>query len=201
MTVADVITDLWPGALPGWPAAMQSAALLAECTTADRAAMFVAQCGHECAGFTRFIENLNYSAQALIATWPKRFTTMSDADRYARNPVAIGNRAYADRLGNGPESSGDGYRYRGRGPIQITGRVNYEQCGAWLGLDLIADPEQLTQPDAGSRAAAWFWRSRKLNEAADVRAILAATKLINGGDKGLAERTELYQRARRALAA
>ena len=140
-------------------------------TTADvaayRVAAFLAQIAHESQELNRLVENLNYSAAALMSTWPKRFPTLADAEPYARQPERIANRAYANRLGNGAEQSGDGWRYRGRGIIQVTGRGNYHEIGAALALPLDVQPELLEQPANAALSASWFWKSHLLNPLAD----------------------------------
>lgn len=155
--------------------------------------MFLAQCGHESAGFTVFQENLNYSRDALLRVFPKYFTPEM-ASRYARNPVAIANRVYANRMGNGDEASGDGWRYRGKGPIQITGKDN---TTAFLdmyfdGYDPDVAPDELLKPEVGIAAACWFWNSRNLNKWSDEEDIVKVTKLINGGTHGLDDRRNRY---------
>jgi putative chitinase len=152
-----------------------------------RQAMFLAQTAHESANFSAVEENLNYQAKALMAFWPKRFAGV--ADQYARHPQMIANRAYCDRMGNGPESSNDGWNYRGRGLIQLTGKDNYRHCGDALGLDLLSDPDQVSHNPVAVLSAGWFWDTRKLNQYADHGDVEKVTKLINGGTIGLAERT------------
>lgn len=160
-------------------------------------AMWLAQCGHESMGFTQFVENLNYSAAALRSTWPSHFPTDQIAGQYARQPERIANRAYGDRLGNGPEASGDGWRYRGRGLIQITGKDNYRVCGDALGVDLVSQPELVATERFAALSAGWFWRSHGLNGVADD--VVAATRRINGGLNGLSDRTARWQKAKLAL--
>ncbi|HEJ2200336.1 TPA: glycoside hydrolase family 19 protein, partial [Pseudomonas aeruginosa] len=138
-------------------------------TSPVRAAAFLAQVGHESSQLTRLVENLNYSAQGLAATWPSRYVGADGqpnalAQRLARNPRAIANNAYASRNGNGDEASGDGWRYRGRGLLQITGRANYRAAGAGLGQPLEQEPELLEQPEWAVISAAWWWASHDLNE-------------------------------------
>lgn len=162
-------------------------------------AHFLAQAAHECGGFSRFVENLNYSAPALLKTWPRHFPTREIARRYERKPEAIANRAYADRMGNGPEGSGDGWRFRGRGIFQLTGRDNYTAGGEALGLDLVANPELAAVPSNAVRLALWFWDSRKLSRLADRDDVRAVTKGINGGLIGLDDRKARLLSARRAL--
>lgn len=163
-----------------------------------RVAAFIAQTAHESAGYRTFIENLNYSAEALTRVWPSRFPK-EVAVTYARNPEKIANRAYASRIGNGDEASGDGWRFRGRGAIQVTGRSNYQACGVGLGLDLFTSPELLEQPLHAFRSAAWFWKSRNLNTLADKDDIVGITEVINGGLNGLEERKNYYNQAKSIL--
>jgi putative chitinase len=162
-------------------------------------AEFIAQTGHESMQYNRLTENLNYSARGLMSTWPKRFTSLEFANTYARVPEKIANRVYADRLGNGDEKSGDGYRYRGRGLIQITGKDNYKRCGDALKLNLVVFPHKLEDPVQAARSAAWYWRERNLD--AVTGDIEADTKKINGGLNGLEDREAIYERAKRVLRA
>jgi putative chitinase len=199
VTAAQIIA-LAPRCSPAWAQELPRAMERTGIVTDERAAMFLAQCAHESAGFTRFVENLNYSAQALIRTWPKRFRTPGEADAYAHQPVRIANRVYADRLGNGPEHSGDGWRYRGRGCIQITGRDNYRRAGVDLRFPLESMPEEAAEAPLGAAIAAWFWSSRNLNTLADVGDFEAITRRINGGATGLDDRLQWLERARRAIA-
>jgi putative chitinase len=174
-----------------------------------RLAAFVAQIGHESDQLTRLVENLNYSAQGLANTWPGRYavdpqarvkTPNASAAALARRPEAIANNAYAERMGNGPEASGDGWRYRGRGLIQITGRANYAAAGAALSLDLVAQPELLEQPEHAAMSAAQFWSINGLNQLADAGRFGDITRRINGGMNGQAERIALRDRAAEVLA-
>lgn len=169
-------------------------------STPQRIAAFLAQVGHE-SGSLKFIkENLNYSAQGLTKTFPKYFTPEL-ANQYQRNPEAIANRVYANRMGNGPEESGDGWAFRGRGLIQVTGRTNYQACGDFLGVDLISDPSYLESPEGAARSAGWYWTSRNLNALADVGDMKQITKKINGGFIGLEDRMKHYQHALEVLGA
>jgi len=158
--------------------------------TPERMAMFIAQTAHESANFSAVQENLNYSATALMTFWPARFRGVSD--QYARKPEMIANRAYSDRMGNGPESSGDGWKYRGRGLIQLTGKDNYTRCGQALGIDLVNDPAQAALNPVAVLGAGWFWDTRGLNQWADQCDVKTVTKKINGGDNGLADRTKHF---------
>ena len=167
--------------------------------TPQRCAGFIAQCAQECGLFTAFVENLNYTSAGLIATWPSRFTTLDLAKQYEHQPEKIANFVYANRLGNGNTDSGDGWLYRGRGMIGITGRTNYFECGQALGQDLIVHPEYLETLEGAARSAAWFWKTHKLNAAADADDIIKMTLLINGGHLGLYERTQYYEAAKKVL--
>ena len=162
--------------------------------TPERISMFLAQVGHESGGLTKLHENLNYKAARLTQIFPKYFKDV-DPDDYANNPERIANRVYASRMGNGDEQSGDGYRFRGRGAIQLTGRSNYTSCGSDLEVNLIENPDWLETPEGAIMSAAWFWDQRDLNDYADKNDVLTVTKKINGGTIGLDERKELYEEA------
>ncbi|EMQ1854544.1 glycoside hydrolase family 19 protein [Salmonella enterica] len=163
-------------------------------------AMFLAQIGHESGGFTRIVENLNYSADGLKATFGKYFPG-DTAQLYGRtadhpaNQKAIANIVYAHRMGNIEEN--DGWNYRGRGLIQITGHDNYRDCGAGLGADLILSPQLLEQDEYAARSAAWFFASKgSLKRSGDIKAV---TKIINGGTNGLDDRKVRYEKAKSVL--
>lgn len=161
--------------------------------TRNQRSMFLSQLLHESAMMTAIIENLNYSELGLMKVFKKYFDRNS-AKRYARQPERIANRVYANRMGNGNEDSGDGWRFRGRGLIQLTGRENYIACGKGLGIDLIKDPDYLLTPEGSTRSAGWFWKSKKLGESADRGDVVTNTKIINGGTNGLAHRIDLYNK-------
>lgn len=148
----------------------------------NRASMFLATCAHESARFSRLEENLNYSAAALLRVFPQRFTPAEAAD-YALKPARVANRAYAGRGGNGEEASGDGWRYRGRGPIQITLRDNYLRCGDAIGLPLLDNPDLLLGASAGAKAAAWFWWQAGCNFVADEGDFKGVSGLVNRGNR------------------
>ena len=166
--------------------------------TPERIAAFIAQVGHESGNLRYAKENLNYSAEGLVKTFPKYFKDI-DTTQYARNPEAIAGRVYANRMGNGDEESGDGWKYRGRGLIQLTGHDNYLNCGKGLDVDLINEPEYLETPDGAARSAGWFWNSRNLNALADAGDIKTMTKKINGGFIGLEDRIKHYNHALEVL--
>lgn len=166
-----------------------------------RLAAWLGTIAHESARLTRTVENLNYSAQGLAATWPARYADMTGepnatARRIARHPEQIANLTYAGRMGNGSAGSGDGWRYRGRGLIQITGRSNYAASGIALGLpDLIDTPELLEQPHYAALSAAEWWHRHGCNELADTGDMAAVTRKVNGGLTGLDDRLKLYSAA------
>ena len=165
-----------------------------------RLAAWLATIAHESARLTSVVENLNYSAQGLAQTWPARYADMTGqptrlALDIARIPPAIANLTYAGRMGNGDAASGDGWRYRGRGLIQITGRANYAASGAELGLDLINKPEQLEQPYLAAMSAAEWWHRHGCNSLADTGDMAAVTRRVNGGMTGLDDRLKLYRAA------
>lgn len=169
-----------------------------------RVAAWLATIAHESARLTTLVENLNYSAQGLAQTWPSRYADMTGqptatAISLARRPEQIANLTYAGRLGNGSPMSGDGWRYRGRGLIQITGRGNYARAGAELGLDLIAHPEQLEQPFLAALSAAEWWHRHGCNILADIGDMAEVTRRVNGGLTGLDDRLKLYSAALRCL--
>lgn len=164
-------------------------------TTVNRVAGFLAQCGHESLDFTVLEENLNYSADRLHAVFPRYFPTLESAQPYNRQPQKIANKIYGSRMGNGPEASGDGYKYRGRGAIQLTGHDNYHAFANSIGKavdDTVAYCETL----AGAvESACWFWQEHGLNALADAKDIETMTKKINGGLLGLDERRARFQKA------
>jgi putative chitinase len=173
-----------------------------EINTPQRMASFIAQCAHESAGFTALVENLNYRWQSLRKVFPKYFPDDAIAQDYASRPnkqEAIANRIYASRMGNGDEASGDGYRYRGRGLIQLTGRSNYTWFAASLEITPEEASEYLTTFEGAAQSACWFWESNKLNQWADKGDILTLTKRINGGTIGLDDRIKHYEHALHVL--
>lgn len=170
----------------------------AEINTLKREAAFIAQWAHETQGFTKLVENLNYSVHGLLAVFPRYFTE-EQAEDYARQPERIANRVYANRMGNGDEESGDGWRYRGRGYPHLTGKDNYVRAGADLDLDLVNQPEMGEGHQIGAYLAAWFWNDRNLNRYADSGDFITLTRRINGGLNGLADRQKYWARAKEAL--
>lgn len=160
-----------------------------------RVAAFLAQCGHESGGFVFLRENLNYRAESLMKFWPKHFPTIEIARQYERKPVMIANRAYANRMGNGNEASGDGWRYCGRGLIQLTGKDNYEEFAQSIETPVEEIPDYLATFEGATQSACWFWETNRLNREADVGDLKTMTRKINGGYNGLEDRVKHYHHA------
>ena len=166
-----------------------------------RAAHFLAQVGHESAGLKSVSENLNYSAKALCSVFGKYFDE-EKAQQFARKPEQIANLVYANRLGNGDQNTSDGWRFRGRGLIQLTGKDNYKAFGEAVGKDLVDAPESVARdPELAVAAAGWFWQERNINLAADHDDVESVTRLINGGVNGLEDRKAYLERAKKVLEA
>jgi putative chitinase len=165
----------------------------------NRAAAFVAQTAHESGGFNFVKENLNYSAKGLATTFKKYFPTEADAKPYERQPEKIANRVYASRMGNGDEASGDGYRFCGRGLIQLTGRNNYTKFAQDLGISVEDTVAYLETPAGAVSSAGWFWDNNNLSQYCDSNDFVTLTKRINGGTIGLEDRKHHYQLALKLL--
>ena len=192
-----------------WLEAVQKTCDEFEINTPQRIASFIAQTAHESGGYTALSENLNYKAATLAACWPNRFATLGVdkkpikengklvptgvANAIAGKPELIANLVYSARMGNGPAESGEGWKYRGRGLKQLTGKDNYTRCGRDLGLDLVSNPDLLLEPMAAARSAGWFWKSNNLSSFADAGDIKGMTKKINGGFIGLEDREKRYK--------
>lgn len=172
-----------------------------EINTPQRIAAFVAQCAHESGGFVFLTENLNYKAESLTKLFGKYFPNLAVAKEYERKPEKIANRIYANRMGNGDEASGDGYKYRGRGLIQLTGKTNY----TWFAASLEISPEEAAEYtqtfEGAAQSACWFWETNKINAFADKGDIVGMTKRINGGTIGLEDRKKHYEHALHVLGA
>ena len=174
-----------------------------EINTAKRIAGFIAQCAHQSGGFLFLKENLNYKAETLTRIWPKYFPPDVAKD-YASRPnkqEAIANRAYANRMGNGDEASGDGYRFCGRGLIQLTGRTNYSFFAGSLNISVEEASEYLQTFEGAAQSACWFWETNNLNKYADNDDIVGMTKVINGGTLGIEDRKKHYEHALHILGA
>lgn len=172
-------------------------------TSPVRMAAFLAQAGHECAGFTVFVENLNYDAQGLARTWKSlRNPDGSPNEKailLARKPQQIASFVYAGKNGNGNEASNDGWTYRGRGAIQITGRSNYRAAGSACALPLLDQPDLAGLPEGATMTAAWFWSSHGCNELADGGRFTQITQVINGGQNGADDRRARWTKAKEVL--
>ena len=167
----------------------------------QRVAAFIAQAAHESGGFTALHENLNYRAVTLRKVFPKYFPTDEMAAQYAQQPERIANRVYANRMGNGPEESGDGFRYCGRGLIQLTGQQNYQNFADSIETPLEQIPDFLQTFEGAVQSACWFWENNNLNQYADIDDILTMTKRINGGTIGLEDRKRHYEHAKHVFGA
>jgi putative chitinase len=163
-------------------------------TTVNRVAAYVGQCAHESGNFRALKENLNYLAGTLTRLWPKLFPA-DIAAQYAHKQEKIANRAYANRMGNGPEESGDGFRFCGRGLIQLTGKSNYQSFADSLQMDINDVPAYLATFEGAAQSACWFWETNNINQWADQGNIEKITRIINGGTIGLQERIAHYQHA------
>ena len=181
-----------------------------------RMAAFLAQVGHEAGGLTLLEENLNYSAEGLANVWPKRYAKKLQNGLYAKNsvgrylpstlaikiarkPVLIASNTYADRMGNGSVESQEGWNYRGRGILQITGKSNYAELTLNTGIDFVSNPNLLKEPAYALISACFFWKNNNLNRFADKKDVLSLSKAINGGIIGLEHRKALYEKACKTL--
>jgi putative chitinase len=206
-----------PDVAEKWLPAIRVAADKFQINTKQRIAGFLSQCAHESGGFTMLEENLNYRATTMAACWDKRFAvqepdpnkpgkTRAKKDAQGKNipnafalalekkPEAIANTVYSNRMGNGTIESGEGWKYRGRGLKQLTGKDNYTRCGKALGIDIVAEPDLLLQPEAAALSGAWFWSANKCDQFADAGDIEGLTKRINGGLIGIADRKARYEK-------
>jgi putative chitinase len=177
--------------------AIAEAAAERDISTPLRQAHWLGQMHVESLGFTRFEENLNYSTGRLMDVWPQRFPTLASTNGYVHNPERLANFVYAGRLGN--THAGDGWTYRGRGALMITGRGNYAHFGAVIGEDLIANPDHAAWLTIGPRIAAVFWKEHGLNALADRDDVARITRVINGGSVGLEDRKAQVARAKAIL--
>ena len=168
--------------------------------TPKRQAAFIGQCGHESNSFKVLEENLHYSAQALMRVWPSRFD-QATADKYANNPEMIANKVYGGRADLGNSQDGDGWKFHGRGVIQLTGRSNYQVCGDALGQPFTSQPELLLEPEWACLSAGWFWNKKSLNALAESEDWTTMTKRINGGTLGLDDRINRIHKAMDILGA
>jgi putative chitinase len=177
-----------------WVPWLNMTMLTYEITTPQRQAMFLAQLAHESGSFRFVEENLNYSVEALQRVFKKYFPTDELALMYARQPEKIANRVYANRMGNGEESSGDGWKYRGRGIIQLTGKDNYAAFSLKANNNALLEPDLVAEPELAAMSAGWFWDTNGLNKLSDTGDVRAVTRRINGGFNGLADREAKYNK-------
>jgi putative chitinase len=184
---------------PAWLEPLMAAFQRFDISTPERQAAFIGQCSHESGGFKTLQENLNYSAKGLHATWPSRFASEEAAQPFHRNPEKIANKVYSGRMGNMDE--GDGWKYRGRGLIQLTGKDNYRLASDALGVDFVADPDLVLSKEYAALTAAWYWNKRGLNKEADAKDFTGMTKKINGGTIGLSDRVAHINTALNVLTA
>jgi putative chitinase len=167
-----------------WLAPLEATFAKYDISTPKRQAAFIGQCQHESGNFKTLQENLNYSAEGLMKTWPSRFPTKEIADQYARQPAKIAGKVYNGRMGNTSEE--EAAKYLGRGLIQLTGKENYGNCGSGIGVDLLSNPDLLITPEYAALSAGWFWNKKNLNALVDD--VETMTKRINGGLHGLDDR-------------
>lgn len=203
MITKDQLAQLLPGNpyLDHWADALNEILPEYEINTPRRVAAFIAQCAHESGGFRALKENLNYKAESLCKVFPKYFPSLDLANQYAHQQEKIANRIYGGRMGNGPEESGDGFRYCGRGLIQLTGKSNYTAFAESLEMPVEDVPEYLATFEGAIQSACWFWETNNLNQYADHDDILTMTKRINGGTIGLEDRKKHYEHAKHVLGA
>lgn len=178
-----------------WVPALNDTFAKFQIATVRQQASFIGQCSHECGNFKILQENLNYRAATLMKLWPKRFPTQEIANSYEKNPKKIANMVYSSRMGNRDETSGDGYRFRGRGCIQLTGHSNYFHAGQACGVDFVMNPDLVGTPQYAAMTAGWFWSTHNCNPLAENQDWIALTKKINGGIIGLDDRIKQTERA------
>ena len=169
--------------------------------TPTRQAAFIGQCQHESNNFHTLEENLHYSAASLMRVWPSRFPNLDVANQYANNPEKIANKVYGGRADLGNTEDGDGWKFHGRGVIQLTGRANYTVCGEALGQPFTSNPSLLLDPEWACLSAGWFWNKKNLNSLADIEDWVTMTKRINGSNIGLSDRINKIHKAMDILGA
>lgn len=196
-----VAPDLTDTNRSAWVAALEQPLLRAGITPARCVAAFLGQCAVESGGFRELEEDLNYSAARLCEVWPSRFPDLAAAEHCASSPETLANRVYADRMGNGDEASGDGWRFRGRGLIQITGRTAYERFAMAMNMTVDQAADHAATHAGAADSAAWFWTANELNTLANSWSIDLLTRKINGGSEGAADRRQLCAAALHAIGA
>lgn len=184
--------------LAAWVQPIKDACKRFEIDRVRRVAAFIAQMAHE-SGLRPRTENLNYSAERLMEVWPNRFPTMAEATRYSRNPEKLANYVYGGRMGNGPQASGDGWRFRGTGPLQVTGRDNFTRFAEAMDMSIDDAVAYARTIEGGIMAAAWFWEENDINRLADTPGVEDESRRINGGTNGLADRRARFDRVVKEL--
>lgn len=179
---------------PEWVDALNATFARFNISTPIQQASFIGQCSHECGNFRTLEENLNYKPATLMRIWPSRFKTMDDC-MICNGHRGIANKVYANRMGNRDERSGDGFRFRGRGCIQLTGHANYYHAGQACGVDFVMEPDLVATPMYAAMTAGWFWDTHKLNDFANRKDYVGMTKKINGGTIGLQDRISHIEQA------
>lgn len=199
MITAETLSQILPDCRDPetWAFELEAAAPVFFINTPQRLAAFIAQTAHESSSYNVLQENLNYSKEGLRKVFPKYFPDDKTAFRYARQPKWIASRVYGGRMGNGGEQSQEGWKYRGRGLIQVTGKNNYRACSRYLFNDdrLLDDPDLLLTPEFAMASAGWYWDANNINKVADAGDFVKLTRLINGGTIGLKHRQEIYAAA------
>jgi putative chitinase len=193
--LVEVIPERPSAELRPWVDPIRQACWKWDIGTVREVAAFIAQAAHESGGFEKLEEGLSYSAGRLMQVWPRRFSTLAIANRYARNPQALANFVYANRMGNGPPESGDGWRFRGAGVFQLTGRSNHTRCAKALGIPLSEFPAFIRTPLGAAMSAGWFFYDNDLHRYANSPGIEDETQRINGGLHGLADRRTRFNEA------
>jgi putative chitinase len=191
ITRENLLAVTTPAMADKWLDALNATAERFDINTPERIAGFLSQLAHESGGFTATSENLNYRADTLTRVWPSRFPP-GVAESYAMQPEKIANKAYCDRMGNGDEASGEGWKYRGRGLIQLTGKDNYAAFTINCDVDALNNPDLLAEPELAALSAGWFWSKNNLNALADAKNVEGMTRRINGGLNGLDDRQAKY---------
>ena len=178
-----------------WVSALNDTFAKFNIVSVKQQAAFIGQCAHECGNFRTLEENLNYRAATLMKLWPKRFPTLEIANSYEKNPKKIANMVYSNRMGNRDEASGDGYRFKGRGCIQLTGHSNYYHASKSCGVDFVINPDLVATPQYAAMTGGWFWSTHNCNALAEAQDWIGLTKKINGGTIGLDDRIKRTDQA------
>jgi putative chitinase len=199
----DQLAQIIPNArfgVPVWYEQLNSLLPIFDITGLKRTSAFLAQSAYESGGYAKLSEDLNYKATTLMRLWPKRFPTLEIANRYVGDPEALANFVYASRMGNGDPATGDGYRYRGRGLFQLTGKDNYSKFAKYANIPVEEAPAYLETARGALHSALWFWDIHDLNSLADAGDMEGITQRVNGGQNGITDRIHLYNKITGILA-